>query len=151
MAKRHNNKGRSKGGGQYVPLPYAMLRHDTWRSLSGPAVKVFLELRSRYTVRGDGSDNNGALTLSLDEAARVLKIGKATAQRALRELEKAGFVRMVERGKWYGHRASEYAVTDRPLKGKPASRDWQHEAGQCATGQSKLFAANGVLAKRKNH
>lgn len=127
MPKRHDNRGRSKNPeGQYLALPYATARHAAFRALSGAALKVYIELRCRYTVKGDGRfDNNGELFLSLDEAARLLGLGKATVQRAYAELEAAGFIAMTERGHWYGRKATTWRVTDRPYKGQPASRDWQ--------------------------
>jgi biotin operon repressor len=125
MVRRHNNKGRSKRGGQFVPLPYFMLRHDAWRGLSGNAIKVFLELRSRYTVRGDSSNNNGELTLSLDEGARLLGMGKTTVHHALRELEQAGFIVKTKQGHWYGRKASEFRVTTERYRNDPPSKDWQ--------------------------
>lgn len=48
-----------------------MLRSDAWRSLSGAAVKLCLELSTRF--RGG---NNGKLHLSLNEAAELLGLGK---------------------------------------------------------------------------
>ena len=115
-----NAKGRNDSE-QYVKLSYRMLRSDAWRSLGGPAVKVFFELRSRFN-----GTNNGQLTLSLDEAMRLLKIGKTTVMRALRELEQKGFVVMTKRGQWYGRQASEYAVTDKPVNGVLATNAWKH-------------------------
>jgi DNA-binding transcriptional regulator YhcF (GntR family) len=46
-------------------------------------------VRRRYN-----GGNNGDLSLSLDEAARLLGIGKATAARAFAELEAKGFIVM---------------------------------------------------------
>ena len=122
MAKgsKVNSKGRNENE-QYVKLSYRMLRSDALRSLGGPAVKVFFELRTRYM-----GSNNGQLTLSLDEAARLLKIGKATVGRALSELEAKGFIVMTKRGQWYGRQATEYAVTDKPINGLPATNAWKH-------------------------
>ncbi|MBO6864080.1 MAG: helix-turn-helix domain-containing protein [Alphaproteobacteria bacterium] len=97
-----------------------MLQSDAWRSLSGPAVKVFLELRSRFN-----GGNNGRLHLSLDEAARLLGIGKATVQRAFNDLESRGFIRMNRRGNWYGRRATEWIVTDCAMDGENATHDWK--------------------------
>ncbi len=105
---------------QWVPIPYTMASHPAWRSLSGAAVKVWIELRSRFNGR-----NNGDLSLSLDEAARLLGIGKATAQRAFAELEAKGFIKLTKRGHWYGRMATTWAVTDRPYQGHLASRDWR--------------------------
>ena len=116
-----DSKGRSKGEEQYWKVPYIMLRSPAWRSLGGPAVKVYMELRTRFNGR-----NNGDLSLSLDEAKRLLAIGKSTAQRAFKELEAKGFIRETRRGQWYGRLASLYALTDRPLYGNPATNDWKH-------------------------
>jgi DNA-binding HxlR family transcriptional regulator len=116
-----DKQGRSKSEGYYVPIPYVMAKSDAWRSLSGPSVKVYIELRRRYV-----GHNNGKLTLSLDEGVRLLHLGKTTVHRALRELEEKGFIKRTKRGRWYGRMASEYAVTDRPLDGYPATNDWKN-------------------------
>src|SRR5215469_15568591 len=92
---------RGKSEDQYFGLFYAMARSLAFRSLSGAALKVFLEVRTRFN-----GCNNGDLSLSLDEAARLLGIGKGTAQRALAELTEKGFIAMTKKGQWYGRRAS---------------------------------------------
>jgi hypothetical protein len=81
---------RGKSEDQYFGLFYAMARSLAFRSLSGAALKVFLEVRTRFN-----GGNNGELSLSLDEAARLLGIGKGTAQRAFAELQEKGFLRML--------------------------------------------------------
>lgn len=116
---RTNANGRD-GEEQYLKLPYPFLRSPAWRSLSGPAVKVWLELRSRFNGR-----NNGELSLSFNEAADLLRLSKSTIHRAFEELEAKGFIRKVKQGQWYGRTASEYAVTDRSFRGAPASNDWK--------------------------
>jgi hypothetical protein len=115
-----NATGRSKRGGQFVPIPYDMAESAAWRSLSGAAVKVYVELRRRF----NGS-NNGELSLSLDEAARLLHLGKATVARAFAELEAKGFIRMTARGQWYGRLATTYSVTDRPVGSNPPTNAWR--------------------------
>lgn len=115
---RANATGRNETE-QFLPIPYAMARSTAFRSLNGNALKVWIELRSRFNGR-----NNGDLTLSLDEAARILGIGKATAQRAFAELKEKGFLKMVKLGSWYGRRATTWAVTDRSYQGHAPSRDW---------------------------
>ena len=116
---RTNANGRD-GEEQYLKLSYPFLRSPAWRSLSGAAIKVWLELRSRFNGR-----NNGELSLSLDEASRLLGMSKSTVRRVFVELEEKGFIRKVKQGQWYGRLASEYAVTDRSLQGVPASNDWK--------------------------
>jgi predicted ArsR family transcriptional regulator len=49
----------------------------------------------------------------LDEAARLLGIGKGTAQRAFAELQEKGFLRMTRKGQWYGRRATTWRTTDK--------------------------------------
>ena len=80
---------------------------EAWRSLSGPAVKVWIELRSRYN-----GNNNGDLSLSWDEGARLLGLGKATVGRAFQDLEARGFIVMTKRGQWYGRMATTWAVRE---------------------------------------
>jgi DNA-binding transcriptional MocR family regulator len=125
MPRKRNGRGadatgRSKRGGQFVPIPYDMAASIAWLSLSGAAIKVYVELRRRYN-----GGNNGDLSLSLDEAARLLHLGKATVARALAELEVKGFIRMTTRGRWYGRRATTYAVTDRPVGRYPPTNAWR--------------------------
>jgi hypothetical protein len=121
--RRANATGRNDTE-QYFPLSYAMARSPAWRSLSGPATKIFCELRCRYS-----GANNGDLSLSLDEATRLLGIGKATAARAFGELVGKGFIVLTHRGRWIGRKAATYRVTDRSYQGHPPTRDWHHWQG----------------------
>lgn len=121
MTKRSSKK---MGEGQYAPLSYAMLKSDAWRHLSGAAVKVFLELHTRF----NGS-NNGKLRLSYAEAAEALGMGKATVQRAFRDLQDKGFLVLVREGNWYNRQAHEWRLTIKPMmlvKGKDLpTHDWR--------------------------
>ncbi|MBX3499618.1 MAG: SEL1-like repeat protein [Alphaproteobacteria bacterium] len=105
---------------QAVHLSPEILHSPAWRGLSGPAVKVWLELRSRFT-----GGNNGQLTLSLDEGARLLRLGKATVKRAFDELQDAGFIALTSRGQWKGRIPSKWAMTDLDLDGERATKAWQ--------------------------
>jgi DNA-binding transcriptional ArsR family regulator len=124
MAKRTKPKGKRSDEGQYVPLPYAQLKSPAWRSLSGAAVKVWLELHTRYN-----GGNNGELSLSFAEAAEVLGMGKATVQRAYKELIEAGFLALEREGNWYHRQAHEWRLTTKPVQGTrgktPATHDWR--------------------------
>ena len=115
-----NRKGRSQGERQFVPIPYAMARSPAFRSLNGNALKVWIELRSRYN-----GNNNGELSVSLDEAARLLGMGKTTVQRAFAELERKGFIIKTKQGQWYGRMATTWRVTDCASQGHLSSNDWQ--------------------------
>src|SRR5215469_6637573 len=112
---------RGKSEDQYFGLFYAMARSLAFRSLSGAALKVFLEVRTRFN-----GGNNGDLSLSLDEAARLLGIGKGTAQRAFAELTEKGFIAMTKKGQWYGRRATTWRVTDKGWNGDLPTYAWKH-------------------------
>ncbi len=94
------------------------------RNLSGPALKVWLELGTRYYC-GKKCD----VYLSLDEATRLLGIGKSTARKAFKELEAYGFIVMVEEGSWYWSRATRWRFTEKPYDGQPTN-DWKRLCGQ---------------------
>ena len=115
---------KRKGEGQYAPLPYGLLKSEAWRSLSGPALKVFLELHTRF----NGS-NNGKLVLSYSEASYTLHMGRASVRRAFEDLVEKGFVVLEKEGNWYHRRAHEWRLTTKPMhraKSKePATNDWR--------------------------
>ena len=117
--RRANQTGRSEDD-QYWNVPYTLAKSDAFRQLTGPALKVFMELRARY----NGS-NNGKITLSLDESARLLGISKSTSKRAFEVLEERGFIKLRVKGQWYGRKASQWILTVCPLNGVPATNDWK--------------------------
>jgi len=127
MAKQGKRKGRRvnatgrNGTEQYIGVPYSMTRSAAFRSLTGSALKVWVELRSRFNGR-----NNGELSLSLDEGARLLGMGKTTVGRAFVELEEKGLIVMTRRGQWYGRLATTWAVTDRSYNGHLPTNAWKH-------------------------
>ncbi len=118
-SKRKNKEG------QYINLSYFQLRSPAWRSLSGAAIKVLLELHTRFN-----GTNNGRLFLSLNEGAENLGMGKATVQRAYTELEKKGFIVKTREGNWYQRQAHEWRLTTKPTqkgngKREPPTYDWK--------------------------
>lgn len=116
-----SKRGRRGSGGQFVPIPYLMARSEAWRSLRGGAVKVYVELRSRFN-----GGNNGRLSLSYADAAVLLGMSKTTVKRAFDELQAKGFILRTRPGQWYGRRAAEWAVCDRSLKGYGPTNAWQN-------------------------
>ena len=122
MPSHHNQRGRSKKRGQYVPITHNMARSDAWRSLSGAATKVYIELRARHN-----GYYNGNISLSYSEASDLLTIGKSSVARAFKELEEKGFIDKTSQGRFKGRKASTWASTDRPSKpGELPSNRWQN-------------------------
>jgi hypothetical protein len=115
-----DQRGDSKREGQYFALSYSMAHSAAFRSLSGGALKVLVELRCRFN-----GGNNGKVFLSYQEAADMLGMSKSTAARAFAELKEKGFIRLARPGHFYGRRAAEWILTDCAHAGHPATRDWQ--------------------------
>ena len=76
---RHNlKKGLAKRGviestERFVKLVYPFLESEAWRWLKPTSHSVYLELRLRY----NGS-NNGKISFSLAEGARILRASKSS-------------------------------------------------------------------------
>ena len=117
--RKANKTGRSQDG-IYARIEFEFLKSDCFRQLPGAAVKVFFDLRSRYNLY-----NNGKITLSLDECARLLSMGKGTAIKALSDLEERGLVRRTKKGRWLGRKASEWELTMLPRDGHMATNEWK--------------------------
>ena len=117
--RRVNATGRNDGE-RYANLGYPMMQSPAWRSLRGSALKVLIELRTRY----DGG-NNGNLMLPYEQAATLLGLSKSSVSRAFAELQTKGFIVEMERGNWYGRKASLWALTFLHRDGMPATHDWK--------------------------
>jgi hypothetical protein len=103
---RRKKKGRS--GQPFVQLHTFMLKTRAWRSLSCTARAAYVHLASRY----NGS-NNGELGLGCRTLGDELGCSRATASRALLELEDAGFIDTMKIGSFArrNRKASEYRLT----------------------------------------
>ena len=88
-----DHTGRSKHDPQFLPISYPMAHSAAWRGLKGSAIKVYIELRSRYH-----GHNNGKMSLSMDEGARLLGMSKSTVKNALGELIEKGFITITKPG-----------------------------------------------------
>lgn len=118
-SRRASKSGRSEDV-QYWNLPYSTVQSDAFRKLGGPSLKVLCEMRARFN-----GFNNGKISLSMDEAARLLGLSKGTVQRALKQLQEFGFIKLAKLGHWYGRQASLWTLTMCPIEGNQASNEWR--------------------------
>jgi len=93
MSRKHDRRGRSRGGGRFIQIHHATIETLAWRALRPAAVVVYIALRALYDGR-----NNGALRLSVREAAERTGLDKDTVNRALAQLVALGFVEVAEPG-----------------------------------------------------
>ena len=124
--ERHNlSKGQAKKGKieskeRFVKLTYPLVESAAWRWLRPISQAVYIELRRRYNGL-----NNGRISMSLSEAAHILKASKSSISTALKQLERHGFIKLIKKGYFTGRMASEYALTDVQLDGYPPTREWR--------------------------
>ena len=124
MAKRGrpmDRTGRSIGGASYVGLHRWMLRSEAWKHASLGARCLLIELYDLYN-----GANNGALYLSIRDAAKRLKVGKNKANSLFAELERLGFIRVKERGAFSlkARHASSWVLTEFSAGGQLPSKDF---------------------------
>ena len=120
LDKRLAKKSIIESTERFVKLTYPLIESEAWRWLRPISKAVYVELRRRY----NGS-NNGKISFSLDEGARILRASKSTIQKALVELEEHGFIKLIKKGYFTGRKASEFALTDERCDGHPATREWR--------------------------
>ena len=135
-----NSKGRSTKGGKFVRLGNGMLTSEAWRSLSGSAIKYYVELRREFN-----GFNNGSIHLSLEEAKKRLSMGKSTTTRAQQELVNKGFIRMTKRGGFHQRMATTWALTDEASPATQPTHDyknWQPKKNPSVPKQDRARSRN---------
>ena len=120
LKKGQAKKGIIESTERFVKLTYPLIESEAWRWLGPISKAVYIELKRRYNGL-----NNGKISLSLSEAAHILKASKSSISRALKQLETHGFIKLIKKGYFTGRMASEYALTDEQLDGYPPTREWK--------------------------
>ena len=120
LDKRLAKKGIIESTERFVKLTYPLIESEAWKWLRPISKAVYIELKRRYNGL-----NNGKISLSLSEAAHILKASKSSISTALKQLEMHGFIKLIKKGYFTGRMASEYALTDEQLDGFPPTREWR--------------------------
>jgi hypothetical protein len=103
---RADRTGRSRHGPPFVSVPLYMLECPAWRALSSVGKVAWIEVARLYK-----GHNNGQLGLSARTLGERINCSKATAARALNELEVKGFIGVQKVGRYGQKDASEYFLT----------------------------------------
>ena len=91
---------------QVLVLHYEMLKHAKFRKLSGSAVKVLIGLCVKHS-----GFNNRKIVCSHSDLVNSLGLGKATINKALKDLIETGFIQIVKKGYFTGRMATEWEIT----------------------------------------
>ena len=105
---------------RFVKLTFDMLNSAAWQFLRPNSVQVYIQLAKRFN-----GHNNGKISMSLNEAAVVIKAGKQTVKAAIDQLVEHGFIKIIKKGYFTGRKATEYALTEFRFEGYPPTRDWK--------------------------
>ena len=118
---RQNQTGRSAGPTRFLKLDHWLLRTAAWRSLTAASRALYVEMGQRY----NGS-NNGEISMSVREAARLIHVAKDTAAKSFNELEAKGFIRRNVCGSfdWKLRHATTWILTEYEFNDRPASKDF---------------------------
>ena len=94
---------------RYLSMTQYLMKSEAWKSLGCIARAVYLDMASRYY-----GSNNGRIVYSIRCAVVELRIGNATAKRAIDDLEDRGFIVAIKRGAFSLKRrhASEWRLTE---------------------------------------
>lgn len=125
--RKVNQKGRNPNGPRFIQLFHYLLDSEAWRSLKPPARALYIEIERRFN-----GVNNGEISLSVREAAKLIRVSRDTASRAFHDLEEKGLVRREVCGSfdWKIRHATTWVLTEKPLRGDAASKEfmrWRRE------------------------
>ena len=138
MSKRNSPTRRGRSTSPFVMLHWHLLDSQGWHQLSPRARLAYLELAQLYN-----GENNGRIALSARRLACRMPCDKATASRALRELEDAGFIQTMRVGAFTrkDRLASEYRLTNFTCDatGEQPSRKWNGLRWQASHSPSKSY------------
>ena len=151
MAKRpaHKRKlaNRSTKPERFVKLDYYLLKSDAWTDLSHPARSLYVELKRRFN-----GINNGYLSFSVREAAKILKVSVNKVHAAFGELEAHGFIRARQKGSFNlkKRHATEWILTEHgfPESAAPA-KDFMRWHPDTAEPPSRAVKKQNPVSKGK--
>lgn len=119
--RKVDKKGRSKKGERFVKLEHYFLNSGAWRSLKPACRALYIELAQRYN-----GANNGEISMSAREAARLVHVSKDTAGKLFNELEEKGFIKCRQKGSfnWKISHASTWILTHYPFNDGLPTKDY---------------------------
>lgn len=127
--RRYSYRKGKQGTGRFVQLPEWVQASEAWATLPPGPRCLYIELKRRF----NGS-NNGRITLSHREAAKLLNCHRNTVGPWFRELEERGFIRAIQ-GYCLGPtgvgQTVHWALEELPLKeGQPAGKAFMRWAAK---------------------
>ena len=119
---KYPGKPHKRAKGQYIGLPYSMLKHPAFRALSADAVRVLIEMHL-----GFHGMNNGQIGFSIRQAQDCLRSGKERAVRAMNQLQEYGFIICHAQSSFNmkSKKSREWEITFQQMPNGPPSHRWK--------------------------
>ena len=120
--RKHPGKPHKRDKGQFVAIPYAMIRHASFQSLSADAQCILIQMHL-----GFHGNNNGQIAFSTRQAMQCIHSGSERAKRALDQLQVTRFIVCHAQSSFTmkTKKAREWEITFRPMPNGPPSHLWK--------------------------
>ena len=146
--RRVDQTGRSVGPTRFLKLDHWLLRTPAWRSLPPASRVLYIEIAQRFN-----GTNNGEISLSVREAARLVHVAKDTATKCFYELEATGFIRRNVCGSfnWKARHATTWILTEHPLGDEDATKNfmrWTPEKSEAGPDPGTICPKRGTSGGR---
>ena len=119
---KHPGKPQKRDRGQFIALPYEMIKHPAFATLSSDAVRVLIEMHLGFY-----GINNGEISFSTRQAMKCLHSGSGRAKKAVDELQDHGFLVCHAQSSFNmkSRKAREWEITFQPMPNRPPSNAWR--------------------------
>lgn len=158
MSGKANKTGRSEKGEHWTKMVRSTMETSAWKALSTVAQALYPWLKLEW--RGALANNNGAISLSVSQAAACLGVKPDTAAKAFHDLQAKGFLVLTQEarlGVAGAAKGSTYEITEIGTRAESRPRclylEWssvrEFPVRKCAIGNPS--GANGTRKKTETH
>jgi hypothetical protein len=159
MTRRPNKTGRSEPHEHWTQMLRATMETPAWRALSTTAQALYVWLKLEW--KGPQANNNGAISLSISQAAERLGVTPDTAARAFHDLQAKGFIVLTQEARLGvdgAAKGSTFELTEIAPRGERAlprrlylqwTPERPHPVRKCA--KANPLGVNGGRKQGKSH
>jgi len=111
---------KPRRAGYFILLHEEILASPAYRDLTPAARSLLTEFQRIYRPT-----RNGHLSISVVNAARLIRVNKDTASKEFRSLAEHGFIILTRGEYWQERLAREWRLTFEPCNGREPTDDWK--------------------------
>lgn len=120
MSKRKNKSIKACRGGKFSTMYHDVSKSKEFKRLK-PVSKCLLFLMQDVFI----PEYREKVSVSVVNAAKWIGCNKDTAAKAFKQLESAGFIRLLEYHQWQQRKARVYRLTWRKFEGREPTDEWK--------------------------